>query len=507
MDNVDKRTQRGCSIIVVGVSLFCILIGYSAGMSGNDYWWHIKVGEWICNNKQIPVVDIFSWYGVEEGAAWVAHEWLAEVILYKIQSFFGNNGMYLFCMVLAITMVGFLLYYVKRYWMNNILITASYFISFSVLCNSFFYGRPHVFSFLLLFLVMYCIYTYIEHPEAKCIYAIPFLTWLWSNLHGGSSNLPYLLCMVALVCGQFEFSYFRIQSKRLSKKQSKTFLVIIITSILLSILNPSGINLLIYPYSNMADALMLSIISEWAAPDAKQISHLVLYYFPIFIITVSMVITDKKLKLLDVIMMFFFLVLFLRSIRFTILYLIAAPFFAYPYVVPCKVKSIKNKWERRVLLLAYLLIAIANVVVVRDVLDTIRSDKAITVVLEEDMIQLVKEDKPVRIFNDYNFGEALIYEDIPVFIDSRADVYSNNILSDAISLLYLINVEGDKTSEAIDAESMIEKYGFDAVLIEKNRPLTSYLQSHPQKYQLVDIIGDAAYFRVREKEGGQENEN
>ena len=33
----------------------------------------------------------------------------------------------------------------------------------------------------------------------------------------------------------------------------------------------------------------------------------------------------------------------------------------------------------------------------------------------------------MRIFNEYNFGSYLLLNDIPVFIDSRADLYTKEL--------------------------------------------------------------------------------
>ena len=44
--------------IFVGVSIALKL----SGMSGNDFWWHIKSGEWIVNHKKIPTTALFTWY-------------------------------------------------------------------------------------------------------------------------------------------------------------------------------------------------------------------------------------------------------------------------------------------------------------------------------------------------------------------------------------------------------------------------------------------------------------
>lgn len=63
---------------------------------GNDYYWHVKAGEYIVNNLTIPYHDIFSWYGISNNLYWVSHEWLSEVLLYLYNLVFRNLGPLLF---------------------------------------------------------------------------------------------------------------------------------------------------------------------------------------------------------------------------------------------------------------------------------------------------------------------------------------------------------------------------------------------------------------------------
>ena len=46
-------------------------------------------------------------------------------------------------------------------------------------------------------------------------------------------------------------------------------------------------------------------------------------------------------------------------------------------------------------------------------------------------VEYIKENidyKNMRVYNSYNFGSYLMLHDIPVFIDSRADLYTNYML-------------------------------------------------------------------------------
>ena len=60
-----SKTMKGyINALALLSGIVVILLCFEEGISGNDFWWHVKTGEWICNNQQIPEYDVFSWYGV-----------------------------------------------------------------------------------------------------------------------------------------------------------------------------------------------------------------------------------------------------------------------------------------------------------------------------------------------------------------------------------------------------------------------------------------------------------
>src|SRR5262245_20839161 len=45
-----------------------------------DIWWHLRTGQWVLENRDVPSTDPFSAYGQDK--AWAAYSWLFEVIVY-----------------------------------------------------------------------------------------------------------------------------------------------------------------------------------------------------------------------------------------------------------------------------------------------------------------------------------------------------------------------------------------------------------------------------------------
>ena len=101
-------------------------------------------------------------------------------------------------------------------------------------------------------------------------------------------------------------------------------------------------------------------------------------------------------------------------------------------------------------------------------------------------VEFIKENidlSTAKIYNEYNYGSYLLYSDIPVFIDSRADLYSPEF-----------NGNKDIFSDFIDTnnigkyyEDTMEKYGITHVMLYKNAKLNMFL-SRNDKY--TEIYSD-----------------
>lgn len=497
-NNDDANFTQRISMLILLIALFAIvLLCFSNGINGNDFWWHVKVGEWVVEHKEVPTTDIFSWYGMEKEISWTAHEWLSDVVFYKIHTGLGDIGIFAFALCMAMSLILLMYNQAKEFIKNNILIGGLFLCLFAVIASLFFYGRPHIFSYILLFLELKILYEFIENRNSKKIYAIPFIAVLWSNLHGGSSNLSYILCCIFIIVGLFNFKYGRIEAERLDKKSLIKLIGVALGSVVGILVNPIGVEVLTYPYVNLSDNLSMTLITEWQAPDAKVLGNLILYFLPIVVMTLGMFIGNKKIRLLDSIIMLAFLFLFFRSARFIVLWYIASTFYAFRYVPELKVKALTKLSEKIALSVFAVLLIIPSILGIVDAASTYRNGTLISMVMSEEAIEVIKNDMPQRIYNDYNLGESLIYNDILVFYDSRADLYAQeDIMADGVSLMYLEPVSTLSDGAYLDVDKVIDKYQFDTIVLLKGRSLYSYIVSHPGKFKLVYEDDKIGYFRI-----------
>ena len=107
-----------------------------------------------------------------------------------------------------------------------------------------------------------------------------------------------------------------------------------------------------------------------------------------------------------------------------------------------------------------------------------KSDK-ILFVISNDMFDI----KNMRIFNEYNFGSQLLFRGIPVFIDSRCDLYSpefnGTYNKETKRVMYLGEkkpISYSDNLELAEVESIPEKYDYLMVehIQEKSRVLRNF---------------------------------
>jgi hypothetical protein len=90
-------------------------------------------------------------------------------------------------------------------------------------------------------------------------------------------------------------------------------------------------------------------------------------------------------------------------------------------------------------------------------------------------VEYIKEEldyKNMRIYNSYNNGSYLMLNDIPVFIDSRLDVYCSEF-NDTDIFYDFVQVN----SGSIHYEEVFQKYDFTHILLKKDEIANIYIQN------------------------------
>src|SRR5438046_7255999 len=71
---LSARTLLLCCVLVVILSLF---IGAE---QDPDFWWHLRIGQWMAENGRLPGTDIFTFTATNN--VWTDHEYLTEILMW-----------------------------------------------------------------------------------------------------------------------------------------------------------------------------------------------------------------------------------------------------------------------------------------------------------------------------------------------------------------------------------------------------------------------------------------
>ena len=291
----------------------------------------------------------------------------------------------------------------------------------------------------------------------------------------------------------------RFMQNILNKKQVKTLVIVFFLSILATCINPFGYKMLLYPFSNMTDTSMTSYIMEWNSPSFHGV--LGIYIFVMIAIPLfNLILQHKNMKFHEVAFQLLMFYMCLKSQRFIGMYGIYSTWNLgkYFFVTDDMMDVLKKpfiKYQKYIygvscgiLILFAALIGYRQVSSFKNVglidNDGFYSDKAV-----EKLIEI----KPKRLFNDYSQGGYLLYkfneykalDDVKIFAYGLGDVFSNDILPDAMNLSNLYT----------NPRSIIEKYDFDCLITTKKYPL-HYFLDECNDYKLV-YEDDMCYIYVR----------
>ncbi len=429
-----------------------------------DYFWHIKAGEYMFKNG-VLTHDIFSW--VVNGKYWMSHEWLFEVILYCFKLVFGKFHTLVYCFVSLLILMSIIFYYNRKKLTKNIPYTLLYLTLFVTTSLLFIQARPHMLSYSFIALTIALLYDLYKNENSKKVYFIPLISILWANYHGGSSNLSYIFTLMFLFSGLFNIKLKKIEIKKLTKKQIIKYLLIAVLCAIGICINIHGFKMFIYPYENILDTTMISNINEWQSTSFTNLYNYVYIIF-LLVIIILMVFNNKKIKLIDILLLVATIVLGIKSLRFWLYCPIVMSFSIFDYFDERKVGKKTNIF---ISIIIVLLIG-SSIFIGFNKFKNFKYE----IYIDNKTLKVLEKENPKRLFNMYDYGGELVYHNIPVFIDGRADLYSKYNLQDAFDIMTAYYTYPD----------LIRKYDFDYMLLKKDG--TFKLQFYLKYNKLYEVI-------------------
>lgn len=441
---------------------------FGAVLGDPDTYWHLAAGRWILANKAVPHVDPFS--HSMPGGAWIAHEWLSEVVLASVHALTDWAGLVvLVAMIFAGTLAYLLRFLLGRMEpIHALLLTA---LAAGMLMGHLL-ARPHVLVWPLLAVWVGTLVDAGERGRSPPWWTLILMT-LWANLHGSfvlGLGLSGVLALDAVLS----------QPVELRRKVAVRWGCFVGLAVIAAMVTPSGWQGLWYPVQVSGMELALKVISEWRSPDFQKLQTLEVWLMLVLAAACS---GRMRLPLLRLLLVLGLVHLALKHHRhMSVLglvspFLIAAPFAA----VWSKTKGAARDAEALDRIFAAfalparrgavaVVVALAVLMIVA-VLQAGRFTPAAASSPEMAVDAAIREGASGPVFNSYNFGGYLIYRGIPVFIDGRADMYGDGLLKRYIDAVGLADTGA--------LEKLLTEYRIGWTLLTAGTPAVALLDRLP----------------------------
>lgn len=431
-----------------------------------DTWWHTAVGERILATGTWPTADIYSF--TVPGNAWVAYEWLGEVVMALAARLGGLRAMTVLLVGLSGAFILLLYYYayvrcgnVKAAFVACVVLLPLAVVSFSL--------RPQLLGFIFLILTLICLERFREGRE-KAIWILPVVFLLWVNTHG---TFTFGLFVLGLywASGLVDFRWGGLEAKRWTPKQRRQLAVVSLLSVLALTPTPYGTRLAAYPLEMMlSQSANIANIQEWQ-PMPFNLTSGKLFLGLLILLLLALAFFRPTYRLEEMGLLLFAIYAASVHRRFVLLFvLVFTPLLAALLArwLP-RYQAAKDHYALNAALLVLI-----GAGLVRFLPSQQEIEATITKSYPRGAVEYIRQH-PIAgpILNEYTWGGYLIWTLGPehrVFIDGRADIYEyGGVLADYLRITQLDH----------QTLPLLRAYGIEACLIERQASLATLLAALP----------------------------
>lgn len=469
MEN-NKKLTRYKFHVVIAILLIIYCISMAPKGLQNDTFYTIKVGEYIAQNGIGNLTtDPFSWHELP----YTFPHWLYDLSIFGIYSLGGMTGIYVSTIILT-CILGLSIYFTSNKISKNAPVSALITFIAMYLLQPYLAARAQLVTFSLMVLTIYLIEKFLENAKKRYAVGLVALSLLIVNLHMAVWPfffvlfIPYFfeyvvslniftfdLILKAKILWQryrakdgYEKRIEELKEKIEQNKQKraeiqknpykikvtrndnikKLFWVVVICACM-GIFTPTGLTTpYTYLYKTMSGNTM-QVINEHLPLDLASNQDFVAF-FVMFIVVLTFI--DIKIDLKHLCYYLGILYLALNARRQVSMFLvICTPILAKligeifekyaPKLQEDLIKIITNFYGKVIFATIVIIISIQEFKPKINEQYYTNQDYPIYAA------EWIKENldyKNIKLFNEYNYGSYLIYEGIPVMIDSRCDLYT-----------------------------------------------------------------------------------
>jgi hypothetical protein len=473
-DRLRLAERLSARTLLLGGVMTVILALFIGAEQDPDFWWHLRIGQWMVEHGRLPSTDIFTFTATTH--AWTDHEYLTEILMWLTYSTFG----------LAVLSIAFGLLTWAGFWLIFLQVRRQPFvfvgvgITIAAIAGSPIWGpRAQMITFALTCLELFWLRTYLS-GRSLAINFFPLVMIAWANLHGGWV-IGFVWLAVALVSELLSWAW--DQDNPAHKMHARRLAVIAVASGVAVAATPHFLSLYPYPFETQGSEAQQRLIVEWASPNFHNI-ELRPFEAMIFLLVVGF--AFKRPSLFDLLLALAGLGLALQSVRNVALFIaVVAPILINTYGSWWREFASAQKFKFHLpprpafaAITAAALIVILGVTALRisNTLSPARQhdlDTANYPVGAADWLA-AHPDVGTRMFNQYGFGGYLAYRFYPqpnrkVFIFGEAALMGDGLLNEYADVYYVRS----------NWKQVLDKYGVDYVVENKGDPLANLLATQP----------------------------
>lgn len=534
MDLEKKRKIRFNTMAIILIIIFCIAI--SPKTLQNDTFYTIKIGEYILENG-ITMQEPFAWH---KNLEYTFPHWAYDVFIFLVYSLGGMTGIYISTIALA-SILGITMYYVNVKLLKNNSISFILTIGTLYLLQPYICARAQLITFILFILTIYFIEKFLETRKKRYAIGLIIIPILIANIHLATFYfyfilyLPYIaeyMIYILAYCNviisdsavqnikkkikkqgeteelleklhKAEERYKKLKEKEDEKinnpykiritynKNIKILIIIFIICLFTGFLTPLGTTPYTYLIKTMQGISTKNISEHLPMILANNMQGLILLVVYIGIIAF----TKVKIRISDLFMLAGLVLLSLMTRRQASMLFLIGVLILNRLISELAIRynkdTIKVLDEKVSKIISIIIISILVITISIFQFKPKMNDKYVN----EDSYPVqaatwIKENlniKEIKLYNEYNYGSYLIYQGIPVFIDSRCDLYMPEFNKDTYVFKDFLNINNMNLK---DVEKKIEEYGFTHLILISNAKFKIYLDDHPEKYKVIYPVDD-----------------
>lgn len=544
MDKAKSKTRIFNIVAILLIIVFSMVITPKALQ--NDTFYTIKIGEYIME-KGVTMQEPFSWH---ENLEYTFPHWAYDVLIYSIYSIGGMTGIYISTMILS-AILGLTIYFVNTKLVKNK--TVSFLITIATMyaLKPYICARAQLVTFILFILTIYFIEKFLETKKIR--YGIPLIIIpaLIANLHLATFYFFFILFMpyvaeygiyILAYCNVIisqasvnnikkkikkdgetpellkklekeEERYKKLKAKQDKKIQepykvkiwgndnTKWLIVIMLIALLTGFLTPLGST----PYTYLIKTMQGISTKNINEHLPLVLANTTVVLAVIILICVIIGLTRIKIRLSDLFMVGGLILLTIYSRRQASMLLLIGSVIInrmLSQIILLYGEDTLEKIDKK--MSSMLGITIIAIIVISIAMYQYKQIKNDSYYIDGDYpvqaAQWIKENlnlEEIKLYNEYNYGSYLIYEEIPVFIDSRCDLYMPEFNENMYAFRDFLNLNAWSLK---NMEAKIDEYGFTHFIVSNSSKMKKYLESNKELYNKIYPTEDIEdkYFTIYE---------